>query len=185
MSRRREHPLRELTETERTELEHVARSSSAPAEPVRRAQLILMVEHGMDYLAAARQVGRRKGDGVSALVARFNMEGLDALIPGHGGGPPRRYGEAERERIVREIERQPTCTTDGTASWSLSTLQRALRSVPDGLPKVSRDTIRVVMLEQGYSWQQSRSWCKTGEVIRRRQAGSVVVQDEDSAVKKN
>ena len=167
------------------ELEAVSRSSSCPAEWVRRAKLILLVEEGLDYLAAARRMDRRNGDGVSALVKRFNEEGLAALVPRHGGGPAIKYGPAERERIVREAARTPDRAKDGTATWSLSTLQHVLQTTPDGLPHLSRDTIRTVLLEAGYSWQHSRTWCKTGQVIRQRKTGAVVVQDEDSEAKKN
>ena len=58
---------------------------------------------------------------------------------------------------------------DGTATWSLQLLCRTLRRAPDGLPLVSEDTIRTVLLEAGFTWQQSRSWCQTGQVVRKRQ----------------
>lgn len=184
MSRRQEHPLRRISQEEHIELEQMSRSSSCPAEWVRRATLILLVERGTNYLAAARQVGRRNGEGVSALVARFNMEGLEALIPRHGGGAARKYDTVERARIMSEVKRSPDCRHDGTATWSLNLLQRALREAADGLPQVSTDTIRKVLIEAGYSWQQNRTWCQTGQVVRQRKSGAVVVQDEDSEAKK-
>ncbi len=139
----------------------------------------------MGYQAAAESVGRRDGDRVSALVKRFNREGVAALESRHGGGPAVKYGVVERERIVREVQRRPTGEQDGTASWSLSTLQRALRQAEDGLPQVSEYTIRKVLLEAGYDWQHSRSWCQTGVVERQRKAGSVFVTDPDAEPKKN
>src|SRR4051812_46856672 len=36
-----------------------------------------------------------------------------------------------------EAERIPDRARDGTATWSLSLLQKALRQAPDGLPRVS------------------------------------------------
>jgi transposase len=74
---------------------------------------------------------------VGRLVARFNRAGLEALVPRHGGGQPARYTGAERERILREAQREPDRDQDGTATWSLATLQRALRRAADGLPQVS------------------------------------------------
>lgn len=139
----------------------------------------------MGYQAAAESVGRHDGDRVSALVRRFNREGLAALESRHGGGPVVKYGVAERERILREVRRIPTCEHDGTASWSLSTLQRVLRQAEDGLPQVSEYTIRKVLMEAGYDWQHSRSWCQTGLVERQRKAGSVVVTDPDAEAKKS
>jgi hypothetical protein len=86
MSRRKKDPLRALTDDERRELTRLARSHAAPAAEVIRAKLRLAVAPGDDYQTAARAVGRRSGDAVAHLVARFNAEGLVALTPRHGGG---------------------------------------------------------------------------------------------------
>jgi transposase len=88
-------------------------------------------------LAAARQAGRRDNDTVATWVARFNRAGLAAVTPRHGGGPPIRHGAAEQRRILAEAQRAPDRARDGTATWSLSTLQRALRGAEDGLPRVN------------------------------------------------
>jgi hypothetical protein len=185
MSRRKAHPLRELTEAEQVELATISRERSAPAERVIRARLLLEVSRGSEYETAARSVGRRDGDRVAALVKRFNEYGLVALESRHGGGPAVKYGVAERERILREVQRRPTCEQDGTASWSLSTLQHTLREAEDGLSTVSEFTIRKVLLEAGYDWQHSRSGCQTGPVMRQRKTGAVVVTDPESEAKKN
>lgn len=185
MSRKKKDPLRELTETERRELEALGRSQSAPAAEVTRARLLLAVARGDDYQDAARSVGRRSGDAVSHLVARFNAEGLEALKPRHGGGRRPTYGPPERARIAAEAARPPTPEVDGTATWSLSTLQRTLRAAPDGLPKVSTYTIRLVLRESGASYQRTRTWCPTGNALRRRKAGAVVVADPDAEPKKS
>lgn len=185
MSRRKVEPLRELTGQEHSELERISRERSAPAEWVIRATIVLHVSHGMDYQAAAQAVGRRDGDCVSALVKRFNRESLGALEGRHGGGPGVKYGAVERERILREVRRTPTCEQDGTATWSLSRLTRTLREAADGLPQVSEYTIHKVLLEAGYDWQHSRSWCQTGQVERSRKTGTVVVTDADAEAKKS
>jgi transposase len=101
-------------------------------------------------------------------VARFNDAGLAGLERGHGGGPASEYGPAEAQRILREFHRPPDLEQDGTATWSLTTLRRALRRAPDGLPKISTWTILRVLHAAGYTWQQSRTWCETGKVTRRR-----------------
>jgi hypothetical protein len=66
-------PLRALTAEEQADLESISRARSAPAEAVIRAKILLAVAHGMNHSQ-------------SALVSRFNQEGLDALLPRHGGG---------------------------------------------------------------------------------------------------
>src|ERR1700693_2307276 len=148
------------------------------------AKGVLPGADGHSYSEAAVRAGRRVGDTVAGWVARFNREGLSALAPGHGGGPAPQYGEAERARILAEFRREPDRERDGTAAWSLRTLQRALRSAADGLPGVSVDTIARVLHDSGLSWQASRSWCDTGTSLRTRKAGVFAVTDPDTAEKK-
>jgi transposase len=146
---------------------------------------LLAVADGESYLAAARQAGRRDNDTVAAWVARFNREGLAAVRPRQGDRPSHRYGAVEQQRILDEARRAPDRERDGTATWSLSTLQRALRRAADGLPRVSTYTIWQTLHGAGLSWQQSRTWCETGRVVRQcRHGGAVVVRDPDAAGKK-
>lgn len=185
MSSLKKDPLRPLTSSERTALEQLARSQSAPAASVARARAFLAVSDGNSYTEAARLVGRAVGDSIAQWVARFNQVGLAAVEPRHGGGaPPVVYGPAQRERILNEFRRPPDRDRDGTATWSLNTLQRALRRAADGLPNVSTYTIWAVLHEAHISWQRDRSWCHTGRAIRKRKRGEVEVHDPDASPKK-
>lgn len=184
MSRRKKDPLRPLTERERDVLEQLSRAQSEPASHVARAKALLAVADGQSYTAAARVAGRRSGDAVSQLVSRFNREGLAAIERRHGGGPPIIYGVEERKRILAEFERPPDRKKDGTATWSLSTLQRTLREGPDGMPDVSIYTIWCVLRAAGWTWQQDRTWCKTGTVTRKRKGVAVQVTDPEAEAKK-
>src|SRR5262245_17348972 len=181
---RQKEPLRPLSDEERGVLEHLGRSSREPAVVVARAKAVRAVAAGASYTQAARAAGRPSGDAVGRLVARFNQEGLEALVPRHGGGQPARYSSAERERILTEARRVPTPEPDGTATWSLVTLQRALRRAADGLPQVSTYTIWCVLHDAGWSWQRRRSWCETGTAVRLRQRRRVVVHDPDADANK-
>jgi transposase len=185
MSRRKKDPLRPLTDDEGAALTQLSRSQAAPAAQVARAAMLLAVARGDDYQQAARAAGRRSGDAVSHLVARFNAEGLAALVPRHGGGRSPAYDRVARERILREVKRTPAPDADGTATWSLSTLRKAVRSAPDGLPRVSTYTLWRVLHEAGYSHQRTRTWCPTGTALRRRKAGAAVVTDPDADSKKS
>jgi transposase len=176
-------PLRRLAVPERDFLSRVARSHAERADRVARAKALLAVADGASFTAAAQAAGRRSGDGVAQLVSRFNQHGLDALDTRHGGGPPLQYGSCQRERILSEVQRTPDRERDGTATWSLTTLQRALRTAPDGLPQVSTFTILQVLHDAGLSWQENRSWCPTGVAQRRRTAGVVRVVDPDTQKK--
>ena len=185
MTRRQRDPLRPLTNEERMVLTQISRAQSEPASHVARAKELLAVADGTSYTEAARMAGQRSGDAVSQLVSRFNREGLAAVEPRHGGGPPIMYQVAERERILAEFERQPDREKDGTATWSLSTLRRALREAPDGLPNVSTYTIGCVLHDAGWTWQKDRTWCRTGTVTRKRKGGIVEVTDPEMEAKKN
>ncbi len=185
MSRTKKDPLRPLTSSERGALERLARSQSAPAASVARARALLAVSVGSSYTAAAQLVGRAVGDSIAQWVTRFNQVGLAAVEPRRSGAPPLvLYGPAERERILTEFHRPPDRERDGTATWSLNTLQRALRRAPDGLPNVSTYTIWAALHDAGVSWQRDRSWCHTGAAMRKRKRGEVEVHDPDASAKK-
>lgn len=184
MTRRRGNPLRPLSDEEREVLKRISRAQSEPAVHVARAKSLLAVADGATYEAAARAAGRRSNDAVSKLVSRFNKEGLAALETRHGGGPEVIYGVEERKRILAEFERTPDREQDGTATWSLTTLQRALREAPDGLPNVSTYTIWCVLHEAGWTCQKDRTWCYTGKVQRKRKEGVVEVTDPEAEGKK-
>jgi len=94
------------------------------------------------------------------------------------------YGPEKRERILHEFHRASDRERDGTATWSLNTLKQALRTAPDGLPKVSTFTILSVLHEAGLSWQRGRTWCDTGTVVRVRKERAVRVTDPDAQAKK-
>jgi len=185
MTRRRKDPLRPLTQEERELLEQIARAESEPASHVARAKALLAVAAGKTYGAAAQAAGRRSNDAVSQLVSRFNQAGVAALELRHGGGPEIKYGTAEQARILAEVRRKPDLERDGTATWSLSTLQRSLRQAKDGLPEVSTYTIWLVLHCNDFSWQKDGSWCETGKVRRKRKAGVVEVVDPEAIPKKS
>jgi transposase len=186
MAPRRRIRLRPLAADERAEVERVARSGGERADRVARAEALLAVAEGAAFTEAARAGGRRAGDAVAHLVERFNTEGVAALDRRYGGGPPVRYGPDERERILREVRRRPDREEDRTGTWSLTTLQQALRRAPDGLPMVSTATILHTLWEAGYTWQRDRSWCATGTAKRKRKDGSIVeTVDPDAAPKKS
>jgi transposase len=129
MSRRQKYPLRTLKKDERLWLKRIARSTSEPAGHVARAKQLLAVSDGCSYTEAAHVAGRKSGDAVSQLVARFNQEGMKALESRAGGGAKPIYGTGERERILREARRTPDPECDATASWSLMTLREFVSNV--------------------------------------------------------
>ena len=167
--------MRAVTAEERAALERLSKASSARVDRVRRATALLAVAAGGSFAAAARQAGLRSGVAVAGVVRRFNQRGLGAVAIAPGRGRRATYGTAERARIVATAQLSPDRKADGTATWSLSTLERRLRR--DGLPRLGATTIRRVLADAGSSYQKTRTWCPTGTAERKRKAGVVRVVD--------
>lgn len=171
MSRPITQPLRSLTEPEQKELQRVSRAPSETVIRHQRAIALLAVADGRSLTEAAREAGWKVHDTVTRLIRRFNERGLAALDDFPRSGHPRNYGPTERARIEQELRRSPLLKEDGTATWSLTTLQRSLREAPDGLPEISTFTILHTIHEAGYTWQKNRTWCKTGFTLQKTKDG--------------
>jgi transposase len=174
--------LRPLTLGERRELGQITKASSARVDRVRRAMALLAVAGGHSFAAAARAAGFRSVGAVTYLVRRFNREGLGALRIAAGRGRRASYDAAARARIVATAQRSPDRRADGTATWSLSTLERTLRR--EGLPGLGATTIRRVLHDAGSSYQRTRTWCPTGTAQRKRKSGVVRVVDPKTEEKR-
>ena len=175
-------PLRRLSGSERAALESIAKSRSERIDQVRRATALLSVARTGVFIHAAREAGLHSGTTVADLVARFNRRGLAAVRIANGRGRQPTYSASERARIVATAQREPDRRTDGTATWSLTTLQRSLRRA--GMPQVGTSTIRRVLQDAGSSYQRTRTWCPTGTAQRKRKSGVVTVVDPNTERKR-
>jgi transposase len=184
MARQSREPLRDLRRDERDTLRRIARSRTEPAEVVARARSLLAVADGASFAAGARAGGRASGYGVGKLVARFNRVGLPALQTQPGAGRRMTYTAEQRAQVLAEYRRAPDREGDGTGTWSLTTLQRAVRQHA-GLERISRDTLSGILHAAGLTWQRDRTWCETGMSIRKGKHGSRVVVDVDAEAKKS
>ena len=167
--------LRPLTIVEQRELKAIVKASSERVDRVKRATAVLAVAGGQSFSAATRAAGYRSPQAVTYLVRRFTRVGRGALGIAAGRGRRPTYDASARARIVATAQRPPDRKTDGTATWSLSTLERTVRR--EGLPHVGATTIRRVLRDAGSSYQRTRTWCPTGTAQRKRKAGVVRVVD--------
>jgi transposase len=174
--------LRPLGDEERATLERLVRRTSERVDRVRRARALLKVAGGASFAAAARGAGLRSATTVANLVGRFNASGLAALSIGAGRGRQPTYDATARAQIVATAQRSPDRRQDGTATWSLSTLERALRK--ETYPRLGATTIRRVLEQAGSSYQRTRSWCPTGTAQRKRKSGVVTVTDPQTEGKR-
>ena len=175
--------LRTVTIQEEAILRRLAKATNERVDTVRRAQALLAVESGQSLAQAARAAGFRSGEAVSQLIERFNERGVQTLSIAAGRGRKATYDSEARTRVLQELQREPDRKDDTTATWSLKTLEKALRK--DDLPSIGATTIGRVLHEAGYSVQQSRTWCPTGSAQRKRKAGVVTVQDPQIEKKKD
>ena len=182
MGRRPQQPLRPLSGEEQDALERLIKASSARRDQARRVRALCAVARGHSYIEAAGQAGYRDEGSVSRLVCRFNARGVGALSIGPGRGRKVTYGARERARVVATAQRTPDREQDGTATWSLSTLERTARSA--GLPRIGATTIRRVLRAAGSSYQRTQTWCPTGTAVRQRKSGPVRVIDPDTEKKR-
>jgi transposase len=182
MAQTQKHPLRILREQEERELQRLVKATSERLDVVYRAKALLAVARGQSFTEAAHQAGLKSGDGVGKLVMRFNEHGLAALSVAAGRGRKMTYTSQERSLILQEVQRVPDREEDGTATWSLKMLERALRK--KSLPHLGASTIREVLHESGYSFQQTRTWVRTGYALRVRKSGTVTTYDPETPEKK-
>lgn len=182
MGKPQKEPLRELVETERAALQRIVRASSERVDRARRARALLTVAAGGSFAAAARKAGLHSGTTVANLVARFNQQGLAALSVASGRGRKPTYDASARAQIVATAQAAPDRKKEGTATWSLSTLQKRLRK--EGLERIGTNTIKRVLEDAGSSYQRTRSWCPTGTALRVRKSGVVTVTDPETEQKR-
>ena len=145
----RKEALRSFTGAEQATLERLSKATSERGDRVRRARALLAVAQGQSYPQAARHAGMRRPSTVFYLVQRFNERGLAVLEIGAGRGRSPTYDPGARAQIVAMAQQPPERRADGTATWSLATLQQRLRR--DGLPRLGTSTIRRVLQEAGSS----------------------------------
>ncbi len=182
MGRRPQEPLRPLTPDEQEGLERLIKAESARRDQVRRATALQTVAQGLSYIRAAERAGYTDAESVSRLVRRFNQRGLGAVRIAAGRGRKITYGVPERGRVVATAQRTPDREQDGTATWSLSTLERTMRRA--GLPRIGGTTIRRMLRAAGSSYQRTRTWCPTGTAVRQRKDGPVRVIDPETEKKR-
>jgi hypothetical protein len=175
-------PLRLLSEQEQQALQRIVKATSERMDVIKRAKALLAVAKGQRFSAAAREAGFASGDTVGHLVSRFNRQGLAALLIAPGRGCKPTYTDEQRSQILTQLHQEPVKKEDGSATWSLSLLQQRLRAT--SLPTVGASTIGRTLHQAGYVFGQSRTWCQTGSVLRKRKEGVVKVHDPKTEEKK-
>src|SRR3954469_17183757 len=152
---------------EERKIRKLAGARHAPADWIRRAQIIALSWDGWRVPGIAEALGWRQKAGGYRL-ALFAAEGLDGLgdLPGAGRKP--RISQAQRSqlialarstppgRLVRDDAGELTVADPaGPAVWNLDALTAAARAA--GID-IARSQVRRILLAEGVRWRRPRSW---------------------------
>jgi transposase len=154
-------------ETEERKVHKLAGSRHAPADWIRRAQIIELSWTHIRVPAIAAKLGCSPKT-ARYWVQRFTRQGLDGLADRLGAGRKPRITEAERSRIV-ELARKPPpgrlvrdsggelSAADESAPgvWTLDSLTEVLRG--EGID-IHRSQVRRILLRENVRWRHPRSW---------------------------
>jgi transposase len=154
-------------ETEEKKVRRLARASHAPADWIRRAQIITASWDGLRVPQIAMRLGCHQQT-VRRWLDRFNTAGLDGLGNRPGCGRKRRITEGERGQIIalaRSVPPgRPVRQADGVLEpdapggpmvWTLDTLTAAAQAA--GIA-VHRSQVRRILLAEKVRWRHPRSW---------------------------
>lgn len=110
-----------LSETERTELQSLARSRALPAALVRRARMVLMSAEGQDNSTIAQTLGVSKPT-VGMWRKRFLLRGIAGMYGEKPSGRPRSHDD---EQVATLMRRALTSQPKDATHWSTRSFAKA------------------------------------------------------------
>ena len=151
MSRTRK--LRPMTDSERTELERLARSRSDEIRLVERARTIRAVYGGKRIKCAAQAAGRAVPT-VSQWLTRFEELGLEGLRDAPKAGRPPIYSQEQKGQLIALARTHPEALELAFGHWTLDRLvayAHAHLQIP-----ISRAQLACVLDAEGIRWYQEK-----------------------------
>jgi transposase len=156
-----------LDAVEERKIRKLAGARHAPADWIRRAQVIAMSWDGWRVPAIAEAL-RCSQKAVRYRLARFAAEGLDGLGDRPGAGRTPRISQAQRSQLIALVAGPPpgrlardgvgelrATDATGAAVWTLNALTAAARAA--GID-IARSQVRRILLADGVRWRRPRSW---------------------------
>src|SRR3954454_20789534 len=157
---------------EERKIRKLAGARHAPADWIRRAQVIALSWDGLRVPAIAAALGCSQ-KAVRHRLARFAADGLDGLGDRPGAGRKPRISQAQRSQVialvaappagggVRAGAGEPVAADDtGPAVWTLDALTAAARAA--GLD-IARSQVRRILLAEGVRWRHPPSWTTSAD----------------------
>jgi transposase len=146
---------RELTAEERSAIEKLAHSRTAPARLVERARIIWRASQGYEPPAIAERL-RLDAETVRKRIHRFNAEGLAGLEDRPRCGRPATYSPAQVAEVIAAALTDPRALGLPFASWTLDRLAAHLNA-QKGIA-IKRSRIDEILLAEGLRWRRHESW---------------------------
>jgi transposase len=147
--------LRALTAEERSAIETLARSRTAPARRVERARVVWRAGRGETPPAIAAALGL-DAETVRRRIRRFNAEGLAALEDHHRSGRPATYSADAVAAVIAAALTSPRDLELPFASW---TLDRLAAHLPEhGGIALRRSRIDEILPAEGLRWRRQETW---------------------------
>ena len=147
--------LRDLTAEERSAVETLARSRTAPARRVERARLVWRANRGETPPAIAAVLGM-SAETVRRRIRRFNAEGLAALEDHRRSGHPATYSACEVAAVVAAALTSPRSLGLPFASWTLDRL--AAHRLEHKGTAMRRSRMDEILLKEGLRWRRQETW---------------------------
>jgi transposase len=152
----REHQtLREMTPEEQATLEQLARSRTAQARLVQRAQILLGLRDGGSPSTLARRLGITRPT-VYAWVARFNEAGVSGLQDRPRPGRPATYTPEQVAEVIAASLTKPDELGLPFGCWTLDRLQAYLNE-HKGIA-IKRSRIDEILRNEGLRWRKQETW---------------------------
>jgi transposase len=156
-----------LDAVEERRIRKLAGARHAPADWIRRAQIIALSWDGLRVPAIAQALGCSP-KAVRYRLARFAAEGLDGLGDRPGVGRKPRINQAQGSQLIALVASPPpgrlvrddageltASDATGPAVWTLDALTAAARAA--GIA-IARSQVRRILLAEGVRWRHPRSW---------------------------
>src|SRR3954464_3448457 len=157
---------------EQRKIRKLAGARHAPADWIRRAQVIALSWDGLRVPARAAALGCSP-KAVRHRLARFTADGLDGLGDRAGAGRKPRIGQDQRSQLlalvagpppgrgVRDSAGELTAPDPaGPPVWTLNALTAAARAA--GID-IARSQARRILLAEGVRWRRPRSWAASAD----------------------
>ena len=147
--------LRPLTEEEARVIPKLARSQTASARLVQRAQIIQLASQGQTIAEIAAQT-QCAANSVRKWFKRFSDQGLAGLNDAPRSGAPSRYTAENKALVVATARTRPSELGLAYSSWTFERLAAYLQEQQGVQMKKTR--IFEILQDEGLRWRKQETW---------------------------